>query len=88
MDRQELLQPFLDAFNISIEELIGNRRTHDLTDIRKIVGYELRKTGLSFPTIGRIMERDHSTVMYQCTAYEDLLKFSPKFRELTEKLKL
>ena len=87
MDRQELLQPFLDAFNVSVEDLIGNKRTHDLTDIRKVVSYELRKTGLSFTTIGKIMERNHSTIMYQCTAYQDLFKFSPKFRELTEKLK-
>jgi hypothetical protein len=50
--------------NVDVNALLSGRRTQDLTQIRCIVWYLCRKlTVASFPRIGQITNRDHTTVI-------------------------
>ena len=53
----------LDA-GIAIEALQGRGRDPRTIRARDLVCVRLRAAGLSLPTIGRLVKRDHSTVLY------------------------
>lgn len=51
-------------FNISKEDLVGKKRTKDIAKARHIVIYLIRDiTEISYPHIGKIFDKDHTTVM-------------------------
>ncbi len=70
---QSVIQSTAEAYSVSIDDLLGNRRQADLILPRHTVMYLLRKElGLSFPKIAEIMgKKDHTTIMY---AYEKIKK--------------
>lgn len=52
---------------ISVEELVGRGRTKTVATARHEVMYWIRtKMKWSFPEIGKLFERDHTTVMAAC----------------------
>jgi hypothetical protein len=52
-----------EAYGIKRSELLSNVRTQPIGEAR-IIGYFLaRSRGMSFPRIGRIFNRDHTSVM-------------------------
>lgn len=55
-----------ERFNVSINDLIGKRRTHNIAFARQVAMYLCRKlTGCSYPEIGALFGgRDHSTVIH------------------------
>ena len=51
-------------FNIPKEELVGKKRTREIAKARHIAVYLIHEiTEMSYPNIGKIFGRDHSTVM-------------------------
>lgn len=60
-------QDFIEALNkhdASIEEVRGARRHKPLVDIRQKIAIELREKGYSYPAIGDIMHRDHTSIIH------------------------
>ena len=56
---------------VSKSELIGPSRTKNIVAARHVAVYLIRNvTDISLPHIGRIFNRDHTTVMSSCTAVE------------------
>lgn len=53
------------GFDVTVAEIIGQSRTRTITTARACAMAVLRSaTDLSFPAIGDIFDRDHSTVMH------------------------
>ena len=51
-------------YNVRREDLVGTRRTKDVAAARHITIYLIRRiTDMSFPNIGKIFSRDHSTII-------------------------
>ena len=51
-------------YNIPKEDLISTKRTRDIKNVRHITIYLIRElTEMSYPNIGKIFERDHSTII-------------------------
>src|ERR1700722_16031557 len=49
---------------VALEHILSNRRDRHVAHARHQVMHELRAIGLSLPSIGRLLRRDHTTVMY------------------------
>lgn len=45
-------------------DVISNRREKDLILCRQSIASALRHEGLSYPAIGKIMNRDHASIMH------------------------
>lgn len=58
-----LLGKVADFFGLTPADLIGKRKFDILVDARTVFALIMRERGLSYPQIGRFMERDHSTVI-------------------------
>ena len=52
-------------YNVSKEDIKGKKRVKNITWARQVAIYLIREiTELSFPDIGEIVDKDHSTVIY------------------------
>ena len=67
------------AYNVTLEDLIKKDRHSPFVLPRQVLMYKLRNIGLGLKAIGKIMQRDHTTVMYgiqkideQKDLYEDI----------------
>lgn len=67
-------------YGISKEDIYGRQRTKHIATARNISIYIIRKvTGISFPTIGELFERDHSTIISANNSVENNIKNTPLF---------
>lgn len=77
-----------EKYNIPKNELVGKKRTKEIAAARHISVFLIREiTDISFPSIGKIFERDYATVH---SSYEQINKkyqFDPVFRIEMDELK-
>ena len=60
---------------ISVEEIKGRKRTKEIAFARHLAIYIMRKiTDLSLPSIGKIFNRNHSTILSACDSLENEIK--------------
>ncbi len=76
-------------YNVRRNDLVGTRRTKDVASARHITIYLIRKiTDMSFPNIGKIFSRDHSTIMSSIETVEKKLQHDTVFNvEINELIK-
>lgn len=73
-------------YNISHAELVGKKRSANITAARQIAIYLCRTLiDIPFSSIGQEFNRDHSTVMYSIRVVEEKIKES---REMNEELEI
>ena len=82
----KIFSAVFNKYSISKEELIGSKRTKDIAHARHVAIYLIREiTEMSFPNLGRLFNRDHTTVMNSCDLITDKIAKNPLFNmELTE----
>ncbi len=68
-------------YGIKKEELIGTKRNKEIAQARHITIYLIRDiTEMSFPNIGKIFDRDHTTVMASIDAINKKINATPSLR--------
>jgi chromosomal replication initiation ATPase DnaA len=63
---ETIIREVLDANpGVTLADLVGPSRLQRIVDVRQLVMFRLsREAGLSTPQIGKLLNRDHSTVVY------------------------
>src|SRR3989344_1542174 len=90
-DKGDILSTFASHFNLKKDDIINHSRKKDGTgEIRDMIIYFLREYGeMSFPAIGRLLHRDHTTIMYSYEKIKDKMNtdvdFETKFAILIAK---
>ena len=76
-------------YNIKKEEIVSSKRTKEIANARHITVYIIRQiTDMSLPNIGKIIERDHSTVISSLETIDKRMTQNPVFRaEMDEMIK-
>ena len=76
-------------YGIKKEEILGERRTKDIAQARHIAIYLIRNiTDMSFPGIGKILNRNHTTVISSIDTVEKKMMASTSFSlEIDELIK-
>lgn len=67
--------------------LVGRTRYRRVVRVRQACMLLARENGHSFPTIGRMFDRDHSTVIHGCEVAEDYIARDPGFAAFVERLR-
>ena len=75
-----------NKYNISKEELLGAKRNKDIAHARHIAIYLIREiTEMPLKSLGRLFNRDHTTVMNSCELIASKVERDPLFNmEITE----
>ena len=77
----------LKKYNIKREDIISGKRTKDIANARHVTVYIIRSvTDMSLPNIGKIIARDHSTVLSSIEAVEKRMAQNPVFRAEIEEM--
>jgi chromosomal replication initiator protein len=75
-------------YGVKKEDIIGSRRTKDVAWARHVSVYLIRAiTDMSFPNIGKILGRDHSTIMSSIDAIERKIQADNMFSLELEEMK-
>lgn len=84
----KIFNAVFNKYGISKESLTGNRRNKDIANTRHIAIYLIRElTEMSFPSIAKIFERDHSTIISSHRLMESKLLEDPAFLAEINELK-
>ena len=74
-------------YNIKKEDIVSSKRTKDIANARHIAIYVIRQvTEMSLPNIGKILGRDHSTVISSIDTIEKRMAQNPAFRAEMEEM--
>lgn len=87
--RQTVISVVCEELFTNLEEIRGDSRFKPHPDNRKILAYCLKKYCTLWATsieVGKVLHRDHSTVLYQWQKTEDLIETNPQFRRVITKV--
>lgn len=75
-------------FNISVEQLLSNKKTNEIVFPRQMAMYIIRETtNLSLPEIGKeIGGKNHTTVLYSIRKLEETMRSDPKIKKIAAEL--
>lgn len=74
MTPEQIIAEVADEFGYTVDELVGPSKARAVSTARSVAMYAVRKkTDLSFPEIGKLFNRDHSTIVTGCGRVEKLL---------------
>ena len=76
----ELITAVARHFAVERSEILGASRRRCLLYPRAVIIRILRDRGHSFPVIGRLLKRDHTTIMYHAERFEAYEKAYPMVR--------
>jgi chromosomal replication initiation ATPase DnaA len=72
----------LHVYNISYQELMSQSRKRHLVDARKqIIGRIYHKNIISLPMLGRLFNRDHSTIYDSLQGHKALLQYDAEYQD-------
>lgn len=68
---EALIVKAAELYDVSFESVLSATRDANVVRARQAACWLLRGGGLSFPKIGAIVGRDHTTVMHACTKIDN-----------------
>ena len=73
--------------DVKREDILSSKRTKDIANARHVTAYLIRTlTEMSYPNIGKLLGRDHATVLSSITTVENKLTQSPVFKSLVDEM--
>ncbi|HEY5221197.1 MAG TPA: helix-turn-helix domain-containing protein [Candidatus Paceibacterota bacterium] len=83
----DILEEVAAAYNVSVDDMLAKNRTKEIAEARQLAAYILRELNdLSYPAIGKIMGRDHTTMIHSYNKISQEIKTNPQYRDFAEKL--
>lgn len=82
---EKIISEVAKTYNVSVSDILSNRRTASLALARQVAMYISRETtDLSYKQIGESFGKDHTTVLHNVKTVENFLKDKPYQKELVE----
>jgi chromosomal replication initiation ATPase DnaA len=77
-----IFQAVTNVYDITYHDLISTSRKRHLVDARKqIIGRVYQKGVISLTTLGRLFNRDHSTIYDSLQGHKALLQYDAEYQE-------
>jgi chromosomal replication initiator protein len=85
--KEQILSAVSEIMGVEKDDLLGRRRPRILVVPRHLAMYVLHEIGqLSYPSIGRMFFRDHSSVLHGCRNAECWLEHNQQTRDDYERI--
>lgn len=77
---ESIISHVAKKYGVAVDAILGRQRTKPIARARNISIYVIRRvTGMSQPMIGKIFDRDHTTILSSINAVENEIKENPLF---------
>lgn len=83
----DMLNSVCQHFCVTREQLTGKDRHASLALARQVASWLLRERGYSYPEIGAMLARDHTTIMSGVRKVERLRAVNPRVAETIERMR-
>lgn len=74
MNTNKIISVVCDYYGVTQKEIISKSRKRNIVNARQVLSYLLRKNKLTYHYIGKLLSRNHSTIVQSCKVIEDLLQ--------------
>ena len=79
---KEMLAKFAKAHGFTVDELNARDRSSEMVFVRQLACYLLHEVaGLTSPHVGRMMQREHGTVLAACIRIKEIQSVYPRQAE-------
>ena len=86
-DIRVIIKEFAELAEVKPEDFIKRDKSQPIADWRHVMIFSMKLyTGLSYPKIGLIMKRDHSTIIHAVKMGEKIVKANTFLYEIIEKV--
>lgn len=75
-----------NELNYEFYDIISNKRDKYLVDLRRVIIAYYTRQGLTSVFIGKLLNRDHSTILYHYKKHEEMYEWYKPYRELSDRL--
>jgi len=87
LKKEEILEIISEECGVNVNDVMKKIRKSELVKVRHMYSAILRKYyGFSYPKIGEIMDKDHTTIIHSVDAFKNRYKNEEDYRELTNKI--
>jgi chromosomal replication initiation ATPase DnaA len=87
LKKEEILEIISEECGVNVNDVMKKVRKSELVKVRHMYSAILRKYyGFSYPKIGEIMDKDHTTIIHSVDAFRNRYKNEEDYRELTNKI--
>lgn len=76
-----IFEYFFNELGITEDEIVANNRKRKMVDIRFMISNYLREKKLTLEEIGKILHRDHSTIIYNINSHNNLIKTNYSYQK-------
>ena len=66
----DIVEKLTSGTGISLDDILGSSRLASIARVRQAAYWYSREGGISFNTIGRFFNRDHTTIIHGCRKHE------------------
>lgn len=85
---KKIIKILVDYYEIEEQDIFKKTRTKHLVEIRQNLVFFLRELGhLSYTSIGQLLKKDHTTIIYAYEKVVEKIKIDPEFSQEIELLK-
>lgn len=83
----KIIQTTCRRWSVTYEEILSRCRKRELCFARMTIGRFLRKyTALSLAEIGKLINRDHSTIIYYLNSFDVEYRYNDTFRNFVKNI--
>lgn len=83
----KIIQTVCKIWDRSLDDVCGKSRKQEIVYTRMTIAYFLRRcTTLSTTEIGKLINRDHSTIIHYLKAYDSEFRFNKDFRNFAKRI--
>jgi chromosomal replication initiation ATPase DnaA len=73
--RQKIIRECAEEFGISVKDILGNSRVNHIVMARRKAAWIFYQRGtMSYPQIGRLLNKNHSTIIHAVKKYQESLE--------------
>jgi len=87
VNTDEILNIISEEQSISVDSIISRVRHREVVGGRQLFCYIMReKFGFSYTKIGRLIERNHATIMHSNKSHKDNYQFDREYRNMCDRV--
>jgi signal recognition particle subunit SEC65 len=84
--QRDIVEAIAGHFGVSLDDILSHHRNREVVLARHIAEYILRENGLSFLNIGRLMNKDHTTMVHAHKKFCEKMKTDKEISRIVSKI--
>lgn len=81
-----IISRICNYYSVEYDRILSSTRAQPIAECRHVAAYFVRKSNLPSAKVGRLINRDHATVLHSCKTVKNLIETDRMFRNKIEEI--